>query len=51
MIVGFVRYSRDRSFAILTRYPRFLVFMALGSIVGTFDGGLLLGVVPGAILP
>jgi uncharacterized membrane protein YfcA len=50
MIVGFARYSRDRSFAILARYPRFVVAMGLGSIVGALAGGLLLGVVPGAVL-
>ncbi|WP_429125412.1 sulfite exporter TauE/SafE family protein [Ensifer sp. 4252] len=50
MLVGFTRYSRDQSFAVLGRNRRFLVMMAVGSIVGTFIGGLLLGVVPNGVL-
>lgn len=50
MIVGFARYSRDRSFAVLSSYPKFVLLMALGSIIGAFIGGLLLGVVPSKIL-
>jgi uncharacterized membrane protein YfcA len=50
MIVGFTRYSRDRSFAVLGQSRSFLLFMALGSIVGAFIGGRLLGIVPSAIL-
>lgn len=50
MIVGFIRYSRDRSFDVVARHSRFLVAMALGSIAGTFIGGLLLGFVPSGIL-
>lgn len=50
MIVGFTRYSRDRSFAILGQSRAFVLVMALGSIVGTFIGGRLLGIVPSAIL-
>lgn len=50
MLVGFARYSRDQSFAVLGRNKRFLLVMALGSIVGTFVGGLLLGMVPSGIL-
>jgi uncharacterized membrane protein YfcA len=50
MLVGFARYSQDRSFAVLGRNRSFLLVMAVGSIVGTFIGGLLLGVVPGGIL-
>lgn len=52
MLVSFARYSRDRSFAVLAQHPRFVLAMAIGSIVGTFFGGLLLGVAPaGLILP
>jgi uncharacterized membrane protein YfcA len=52
MIVGFTRYSRDRSFAVLGRNKTFVLIMAAGSIVGTFIGGQLLGVVPeGVLLP
>jgi uncharacterized membrane protein YfcA len=52
MIVGFARYSRDSSFSTLSRNMRFVLFMAAGSIVGTFIGGQLLRIVPNtAILP
>lgn len=50
MIVGFTRYSRDQSFAVLGRNRAFLLIMAAGSVVGTFIGGLLLGVIPGEVL-
>ncbi len=50
MLAGFARYSRDQSFAVLGRNKRFLMVMAVGSIAGTFVGGLLLGVVPSGIL-
>lgn len=50
MVVGFTRYSRDSSFAVLGRNRTFLLVMAAGSILGTFIGGRLLGLVPEAIL-
>ncbi|MCP3400197.1 sulfite exporter TauE/SafE family protein [Bradyrhizobium sp. CCGB20] len=50
MLVGFARYSRDRSFGVLRANRGFLLVMALGSIVGTFIGGLLVGLVPSSIL-
>ena len=50
MLVGFTRYSRDRSFSVLGRNRAFLLVMAAGSIVGAFIGGLLLGIVPDAVL-
>lgn len=50
MLVGFTRYSRDRSFAVLGQNRSFVLIMAIGSIVGTFIGGLLLGIVPSIIL-
>lgn len=50
MLVGFTRYSRDQSFAVLGRNRIFLLFMAAGSILGTFIGGLLLGIVPSVVL-
>lgn len=50
MLVGFTRYSRDQSFSVLGRNKAFLIIMAAGSIVGTFIGGMLLGVVPNGIL-
>ena len=50
MLVGFARYSRDGSFAVIGKNKGFLVIMAAGSLVGTFVGGLLLGIVPSAVL-
>lgn len=50
MLVGFARYSRDQSFAVLGRNRAFLLVMAAGSIVGTFIGGMLLGIVPSVVL-
>ncbi|MBB3542793.1 putative membrane protein YfcA [Rhizobium sp. BK176] len=50
MLVGFTRYSRDQSFSVLGRNRLFLLVMAAGSIVGTFIGGKLLGIVPNAFL-
>lgn len=39
MIVGFMRYSRDDAFSVISRHKAFVVVMALGSIVGAFIGG------------
>jgi uncharacterized membrane protein YfcA len=50
MIVGFTRYSRDSSFAVLGRNRRFILIMAAGSIAGSLAGGLLLAIVPAATL-
>lgn len=50
MLVGFARYSRDRSFVVLGENRRFVLVMAAGSIVGSFIGGRLLGLVPHAAL-
>jgi uncharacterized membrane protein YfcA len=50
MIVGFTRYSRNRSFAVLGESCSFVVVMAAGSIVGSFIGGRLLGLVPSPVL-
>lgn len=50
MIVGFTRYSRDRSFSVLGRNRRFVVVMAVGSILGAWIGSRLLGIVPEAVL-
>ena len=50
MLVAFVRYSRDASFAVLTQQRGFILTMAAGSIAGTVLGGLLLGVVPSTVL-
>lgn len=50
MIVGFTRYCRDQAFAVLGRNRAFLLAMAAGSIVGTFIGGRLLGLIPDDVL-
>jgi uncharacterized membrane protein YfcA len=50
MLVGFARYSRESTFAVLGRNLRFVVIMAAGSTVGSFIGAQLLGIVPSAIL-
>ena len=50
MLVAFARYSRDRSFAVLRAERPFLAALAVGSLVGTVAGVLLVGVVPDAVL-
>ena len=50
MIVGFTRYSKDKSFAVIQTERRFLAIMAAGSVVGAFIGGRLLGIIPTAVL-
>lgn len=50
MLVAFARYSRDQSFTVLRANSHFVLIMALASIAGTMLGGLLLGVVPSAVL-
>jgi uncharacterized protein len=50
MVVAFFRYSRDQAFGVLRVYSSFVVTMAIGSIVGTITGGLLLGVVPSVVI-
>jgi len=50
MIVGFARYSRDRSFIVLHENQRFVMVMAAGSILGSFVGGQLLEWEPSSIL-
>lgn len=50
MLVGFVRSSRDNSFNVLGANKVFVVKIAAGSILGTFAGGRLLGLVPEYVL-
>ena len=50
MLVGFARYSRDESFVVIRKNVGFVAIMSAGSIVGTFIGGKLLGIVPSAVL-
>jgi uncharacterized membrane protein YfcA len=51
MIMGFPRYSQDAGFAVLARNRSFLLVMAAGSIVGSFIGAQLVGIVPADVLP
>jgi uncharacterized membrane protein YfcA len=52
MLMGFSRYSRDRSFGVIRESYGFLGAMAGGSVVGGVLGGRLVGVVPStALLP
>ena len=50
MLVAFARYSRDASFTVLRRNLRFLTILIAGSIAGSAAGGLLVGLVPEALL-
>jgi len=50
MLVAFARYSQDQSFKVLADNKTFVLAMSAGSITGTIIGGLLLGVVPTAVL-
>lgn len=50
LLVGFARYSLDDSFSVLSRNRRFVILMALGSVLGVAAGGQLLGLVPEGIL-
>ncbi|MBV8455108.1 MAG: sulfite exporter TauE/SafE family protein [Acetobacteraceae bacterium] len=50
MLVGFARYSQDRSFVVLRERRGFVVAMATDSIAGSFIGGRLLGLVPSPVL-
>lgn len=50
MLVAFARYSQDASFQILRANKTFVLVMTAGSIAGTIVGGLLLGVVPNAVI-
>jgi uncharacterized membrane protein YfcA len=50
MLIGFARYSQDRSFAVQERNRLFALIMAVASIVGAFIGGRLVGLVPSFIL-
>jgi len=50
MIVGFTRYSRDGSFAVLKGNKAFVLTMAAGSLLGSAIGGMLLGLTPSFFL-
>jgi hypothetical protein len=50
MLAGFARYSRDRSFTVLAQHNGFVLWIAAGSVAGTFIGALLLGYISAAVL-
>jgi uncharacterized membrane protein YfcA len=50
MIVGFARYSRDRTFVVIRANRTLLLVMAAGSLLGTFIGGQSLQIIPNAVL-
>jgi len=50
MLVGFARYSQDRTFVVLVENRPFVAVMAAGSIAGSFIGGQLLGLIPSPVL-
>ena len=50
MLVAFFRYSHDQAFTVLGQHPGFIAVMAGGSVLGTFLGALLLGVVSETVL-
>ena len=50
MLVGFARYSRDRSFAVIAANRTFTLSMAAGSVVGAYIGARLVPFVPGEML-
>lgn len=50
MVIGFARYSRDRSFAVLAQNKELVFAMAAGSLAGAGLGGLLLNVVSSGLL-
>jgi hypothetical protein len=54
MLVGFARYSLDSTFAVLGRNGRFVVAMAVGSVVGSFikrDSGFVMRCQPFRTMP
>lgn len=50
VIVGFMRCSRGRRFAVLSRNKPFVLVMADGSIVGSSIGAQLVAIIPSATL-
>ncbi|MFH0974579.1 MAG: sulfite exporter TauE/SafE family protein [Spirochaetota bacterium] len=50
MIVSFTRYSRDQAFSVIKSERRFVVLMVIGSLCGSFIGGLLLNIIPTSML-
>lgn len=45
MLTGIARYSKDRCFVAVTRNQDFMLLMAFGSLLGSYLGGQLVGIV------
>lgn len=50
MLTAFMRYSRSQSFSVIAENRAFVLAMVGGSIVGSFIGANLLGIVPSVVL-
>jgi uncharacterized membrane protein YfcA len=50
MIVAFYRYTKSGAIELFKREKKFLLWMALGSIIGSAIGGRLIGIIPSNIL-
>lgn len=50
MIVAFFRYTQSGAIELFKREQKFLLWMAVGSIIGSAIGGQLIGIVPSNIL-
>jgi len=50
MLTAFTRYSRDKSFVVISRNYSFIAVMAIGSVLGASLGGQLLGIVSSQVL-
>ena len=50
ILVGFARIGRDQSLAVLMAQKTFLLALTAGSMLGSAIGGLMLGVVPAAVI-
>jgi uncharacterized membrane protein YfcA len=50
MIVAFWRYTQNGAIELFKREKKFLLWMAIGSIIGSAIGGRLIGIIPSNIL-
>lgn len=50
MLIGFARYSQDKSFSVLADHRTFVIVMAIGSIAGAFIGSKFLEIIPSTVL-
>ena len=49
-LTSFASYSLDQSFSVLGKNREVVLLMALGSLLGDFLGGQLLGIIPTLVL-